>query len=294
MRVRAATPGDAQAAADLIMAVDLAELGEVDYSLAELHDEWNEPGFNLGKDAVVVEDHDGTPIGYAHFRSNDLIVAVDPQREGEGAGTQLLRWTERRARERGATKLRQAIGDRGTSARALLKADGWEAVRSFWRMERAVSPGETVDETGLRELTDADAAALHAIAEIAFAGDGSYESPSVEIWTQRQFGANGLDYKLSRVAEQQGQPVGFALARRWQDDTIYVPLLAVLPHAAGQGLGSRLLQAVFAAAATVGQRGVCLNVASDNPDAVRLYERVGMTQRWRVDDYQKPLPDYER
>ena len=25
--------------------------------------------------------------------------------------------------------------------------------------------------------------------------------------------------------------------------------------------------------------------------AVRLYERVGMSQRWRIDDYQKPLPD---
>jgi ribosomal protein S18 acetylase RimI-like enzyme len=36
---------------------------------------------------------------------------------------------------------------------------------------------------------------------------------------------------------------------------------------------------------------VRLNVASDNPNAVRLYERVGMSQRWRVDDYQKSLPD---
>ena len=112
MRLRPATPADAQAAADLVIAVDLAEIGEVDYSLADLHDEWKEPGFDLAKDAVVVEDDSGTPIGYAHFRSNDLMVAVDPRREGEGAGTALHRWAEQRGRERGESRLRQAIGDR--------------------------------------------------------------------------------------------------------------------------------------------------------------------------------------
>ena len=70
-----------------------------------------------------------------------------------------------------------------------------------------------------------------------------------------------------------------------------MPLLAVLPEAAGKGLGGRLLQAVFAASAAAGLRRAQLNVAADNPNAVRLYERVGMSQRWRVDDYQKPLPD---
>ena len=33
------------------------------------------------------------------------------------------------------------------------------------------------------------------------------------------------------------------------------------------------------------------NGTADNPNAVKLYERVGMRQAWRVDDYQKALPD---
>jgi ribosomal protein S18 acetylase RimI-like enzyme len=295
MRIRAATPADAQVAAELVIAVDLAEIGEVDYSLADLHDEWNEHGFDLARDAAVVEDDGGTPIAYAHFRGNvDVMAAVDPRRQGEGAGTALLAWVETRGRERGASRLRQAIGDRGTAGRALLAANGWAPVRSFWRMERDVSPGETADESGLRELRDTDAPALHAIAEAAFAADGAYQSQSLATWTQREFGAHGLDYRLSRVAERSGEPIGFALARRWEDAITYVPLLAVRPQDAGQGLGGRLLRAVFAAAGAAGQRSVRLNVASDNPNAVRLYERVGMSQRWRVDDYQKPLPDYER
>lgn len=291
MRLRPATPADAQAAADLVIAVDLAEIGEVDYSLADLHDEWKEPGFDLAKDAVVVEDDSGTPIGYAHFRSNDLMVAVDPRREGEGAGTALHRWAEQRGRERGESRLRQAIGDRAETARAFLTANGWAPTRSFWRMDREVGPDEEADETGLRELKATDAPALHAISEAAFAGDGAYHSQTLETWTQREFGAHGLDHQLSRVAEEHGEPTGFALARRWEDEVVYVPLLAVLPQAAGKGLGSRLLKAVFAAAGAANQRHVRLNVASDNPNATRLYERVGMSQRWRVDDYQKPLPD---
>jgi ribosomal protein S18 acetylase RimI-like enzyme len=52
-----------------------------------------------------------------------------------------------------------------------------------------------------------------------------------------------------------------------------------------------LLQAVCAAAGAAGQRQVWLSVASDDPNAVRLYERVEMVQRWRIDDYQRALTD---
>jgi len=52
--------------------------------------------------------------------------------------------------------------------------------------------------------------------------------------------------------------------------------------------GKHTLVAVFANA---NGKTVTLNVASDNPNAVKLYERAGMRQAWRVDDYLKALPD---
>jgi mycothiol synthase len=288
MRLRAATPQDAQAVTELVIAGDVEEVGEADYSLGDLQDEWRE--LDLAHDTLIVTDDAGAIVGCAHFRGQDLLGQVDPARQGEGFGTAILDWAERRAKERGASLVRQGVGDRGAAGRALLEARGYEPVRSFWRMERASVAGETADEAGLRAARAEDAPRLHAITNLAFAGDGSYEPKTLDVWTRREFNGHDVDHALSRVAVQ-GEPVGFALARRWERDTIYVPLLAVRPDAQGQGIGARLLRSVFAAAAAAGQREVRLNVASDNPNAVKLYERVGMRQAWRVDDYQKALPD---
>ena len=282
MRLRPATPADAQVATDLLIAVDLAEVGEIDYSLGDLQDEW--VGLDLARDTAIVEDDAGTPIGCAHFRGTDVLAGVDPQRMGEGAGTALLGWAETRGRERGAKTVRQGVGDRGHAARALLQAHGYAKTRSFWRMERSTTPETTADETGLRPVEPADAPTLYEITIRAFAHDGGYEIKPLQEWTRREFNGHGVDHQLSRTAGQRG----YALVRRWDDDTLYVPLLAVHPDHQGQGLGARLLRSVFAAAHG---RRVTLNVASDNPDAVKLYERVGMRQAWRVDDYQKALPN---
>ena len=157
-------------------------------------------------------------------------------------------------------------------------------------MQRDVSPADP-EPGDLRPVGEHDAPALWALHEAAFSRVGGYEPAAEDAWIQRVFGAHGFDATLGRVAERDGVPVGFALARRWEDGVVYVPLLAVHPDAAGRGLGGKLLSGVCAAAGAAGWRQVQLNVASDNPDAVRLYERVGMSQRWRVDDYQKPLPD---
>lgn len=281
IHLRPAIPADAPRAAEIVIAVDVAQVGEPDYSLEDLHAEWREPGFELGRDAVVAEDERGTVIGYAHWRTGDLLAGVDPQREGEGAGSALLDWAERRGRERGEARVRQGVGDRATGARALLEARGYTVARSYHRLERDLAdegePGfEPYRGQGLFALYDA-----------AFSRTADYVPRDEEAWSRRHLQAHDLDPETSRVAPGRG----FTLVRRWEDDVAYVELLAVHPDHAGQGLGDALLTATFAAARAHGYRRTVLNVASDNPRALRLYERVGMTQRWRIDDYQKPLPD---
>lgn len=282
MRLRPATPADAQAATDLYIAGDVEEVGEVDYTLGDLQDEWGE--LDLAKDTLIVTDDAGTIVGAAHFRGTDLFGQVDPSRKGEGFGSAILAWAHARARERGATRIRQGVGDRGHTSRALLEANGYAKVRSYWRMARATTPGERADETGLRAVDGDDADNLYEIHEAAFSRNPDYEPKTRSEWIATAFNGHDVDHARSRTAPGQG----FALVRSWDDGTLYIPLLAVHPDHQGHGLGARLLQAVFADAQG---RTVTLNVASDNPNAVKLYERVGMRQVWRVDDYQKALPD---
>ncbi|MBE2314976.1 GNAT family N-acetyltransferase [Solirubrobacter sp. CPCC 204708] len=281
IRLRPPTREDGPRAAEIVIAVDVAEVGEPDYSLEDLHDEWGEPGFDLAEDAVVAEA-DGEIIGYAHFRGGDLLACVHPERQGEGAGSALLDWAERRARERGEDRLRQGIGDRAHAARALLEARGYSVVRSYYRMER---PLGDEGEPGFRAVRADDE--LFAIWEAAFSRNADYEPRSEEAWTQRHLHAHNVDFETSRIEPGRG----FTLVRRWEEAVAYVEELAVHPDHAGRGLGGALLTATFAAARANGYRHVTLSVASDNPNALRLYERVGMTQRWRIDDYHKPLPD---
>jgi ribosomal protein S18 acetylase RimI-like enzyme len=84
--------------------------------------------------------------------------------------------------------------------------------------------------------------------------------------------------------------VGFLLSRRWVHEGVgFVDLLGVAPEERRRGLGAALLSTAFAAYAAEGLREAQLGVASDNPRALALYERVGMTARHRIDVLEKPI-----
>jgi len=55
----------------------------------------------------------------------------------------------------------------------------------------------------------------------------------------------------------------------------YLGLIFVAPEARGRGLGTRVLEALATALRARGARGLRLAVAVTNPDARRLYDRLG-------------------
>ncbi len=296
MRLRPPTREDAERVTEIVIARDVADFGEPDYSLEDLLDEWGAEGFDLAVDAAVVEDGDGRLIGYAAMRPGEVIAAVDPAEEGRGAGSLLLEWSERRAAARGHDRHRQDVGDRNASGAALLRAAGYEQVRSDWRMlidlETApdAAPPPPAGIHGRALDPDADGRALYEINARAFASVSSYRDEPFERFQEEHLRAATLDPGLSVVAERDGAPVGFALCRRWADEGRgYIDLLAVDPAAAGGGLGSWLLLAVFARCKEAGLRQTMLGVASDNPRAAGLYERAGMRQHFRIDAYERDV-----
>ena len=84
------------------------------------------------------------------------------------------------------------------------------------------------------------------------------------------------------IAEQNGDIIGAAWARRFSDEELKFPYgdeetpkvsIGVKPNVRGQGVGEKLMRALIGEAARRGL-GLCLSARSENP-ARRLYERVG-------------------
>ena len=294
MRLRAPVMDDAPAVLEVLIARDIADTGKPDYTLDDLLQEWRLGEVDLGEDARVVE-RDGQIVGYAIVRRPGAIVAVDPRLEDRGVGRALLDWSEERGRRHGRGTLRVYVGAADARACELLSEAGYALLRSYWRMGRALDGSEQAGRIpegirmrGLDIAVDGDA--VHALDDLAFSTVPDYNPSTLGQFREEHLAAHDLDPGLSVIAEADEAIVGFALTRLWSEERIgFVDILAVHPDHQGRGLGSALLRQAFTAYAAAGLREAQLGVATDNPRALTLYERVGMGQKFRFDVYERDL-----
>jgi GNAT superfamily N-acetyltransferase len=122
---------DAAAVLEVLVARDIADLGVRDHTLDELRDEWQETGFDLASDGLVAETQSGAIVGYGAVITPGIQAVVVPEYEGQGIGTHLLKWGERRDRERGRERHRQWVAASNARGRALLLAAGYRHARSY-------------------------------------------------------------------------------------------------------------------------------------------------------------------
>jgi len=297
MRFRAPTIDDAAAVLEVLVAREIADLGVADHLLEDLLDEWRATELDLPADARVVE-LDGRIVAYAMVRGPGALAAVAPNYEGCGIGTRMLDWAEGRERELGRSEHRQWIGSGNERGKTLLRAAGYELARSYWRMalrlENLRAGLNSVPEgLRLRALdVEQDAVAVHALDAASFAGAPDYRPESLQAFLEEHLGAHDLDPELSRVAELGGQIAGFLLARRRTDASVgFVDILAVEPRHQGKGIGTALLAQSFSLLRAAGLEEAQLGVASSNPRALRVYERIGMTPRFRYDTYERRVAE---
>ncbi len=120
----------------VLQARDVADLGEPDFTLEDLLDQWRASEFDLASDAVLAVDEDEAVIGYATLWTQGALAVVDPAREGEGVGSALLSWAERRAREAERGVARQWVAGSNATGHELLGRAGYRHIRSYWRLAR--------------------------------------------------------------------------------------------------------------------------------------------------------------
>jgi ribosomal-protein-alanine N-acetyltransferase len=89
---------------------------------------------------------------------------------------------------------------------------------------------------------------------------------------------------VARVAEAEGRPCGFVVARIAAGEA-EILTLAVDPARRRTGLGERLAAAAIEAARAAAAEAVFLEVAIDNPAAIALYEKLGFVAAGRRPAY---------
>jgi mycothiol synthase len=295
VNLRTPTEADAPAVFDLVEARDRLDLGFPDFTFDDLIETWRASDFDLSADAALIEDHDGRIVAYADVVRHGGVITIAPGHDGQGADRRLLVWSEQRERTRGNRVHRQRIAATNQPARQLLLDAGYAYARFTARM---VLPLSSVEQppavpSGLQLRTPdplRDGGEMHALDALAFGGAPDYVPESLSEFTEEHLQAHDHDSSLGCIAVADGRVVGFIVSRRWTVENVgYVSILAVHPDYQRRGIGTAMLRRAFSLYGAAGLAEAQLTVASDNPGARGLYERLGMLERFRYEVYERPL-----
>lgn len=296
---RPATTGDAQLVTDLLIAVDVQELGEPDWTYDDTEEKWRSPLVDLGRDTRLVLDGDRA-LAYAYvtprvpgedYDADTFVLGGDPAVEDE-----LIAFVETRARETalpGAT-IHVAVHAPNTGRAERFRRAGYEYVRTFWRMriELDAPVPEPAVPAGLelRTFRDGDARALFETGEEAFATHFRHAPQTYEQWRERLLARADFDPGLVFVVTDGEQMAAALTGVAFGEETGWIRMLGVRPAWRGRGLGKALLYAAFGEFRRRGFRDAALGVDAENETgATRLYEGAGMSVQRRFDFYRLSL-----
>lgn len=234
---------------------------------------------------------DGDVVAYGDLTVADGVVALEVA--APGYWDVFLDWAEDAARDVGAHRVR-TLNYRGTELPAVAAARGYVLWRSSFtmRLELGSDPPEaspTPVGLEIRPYTDQDADQLLSAVNDIFEAD-----PFFVQMTRAQFQANyvakpGMNHILWLLAWADEKIAGFALgfSESHGDDCVgELRSVGVRPGWRKRGLGEAVVRRTLRQLHEQGLRSVTLGVdASNETQAVRLYERVGMRVVARQDNW---------
>jgi mycothiol synthase len=289
--LRPPRPADDEAVLRVMLARDVADIGEPDFTLEDLRTDWATPGVDLERDAWVVEQPGGEIVASGLLLGDDALIYVQPDACGRGIGTALRRRAEARARERGTAVLRQFVPVGNEAASALLLEAGYWPVQHYLRMRipLAEAPPPPPDAPVRVFERDRDELEVHRLVQSALAEVEGHTAETLETWHARGIAKDGWDPGLWLLLTDEEGLAGAVLGERWENGVGYVDQLGVAPRARGRGHGRTLLLAVFDAFRRAGLRAAELSVHGANRGAARLYESVGMRAAWEAQRWEKAV-----
>lgn len=312
---RPARMEDVEAVTTLSNICSVEEVGAAQFLIEDNRSWWQSPGFNLATDTQVVVTPDGAVVGYADVWDTEPHVhihgwvRVHPDYRRNGIGAHLAQWLERRSRESvprapadARVTLLQATLATDMVSQALLRAQGYQRVRYFFRMviDLDTPPPAPVlpDGITIRPFVQGqeERAVLLADREAFKDHWGYVEQPFEEEfarWMHRIENDPDHDPSLWFVAVEGAQIAGLALCspKMTEDpDMGWVNVLGVLRPWRRRGLALALLHHCFGELYRRGKRRVGLGVdANSLTGALRLYEKAGMRPVRQYANFEKEL-----
>ena len=130
------------------------------------------------------------------------------------------------------------------------------------------------DGVVLRDMTEADVPAVHALERVLF---------PIDAWPERMFRDELAQPETRRYYVAVEDSADGARIVAYAGVMCVPPIadvqtIAVVPEREGRGIGSAVLTELIAEARRRGARDVLLEVRADNPRAQGLYRRFGFTQ----------------
>lgn len=297
-------PEDAQRVLDFIRACDVADYGEHDTDLQDLLYDWKQA--DLAHDASLIEDSTGELIAYAalipHADILRLDLYLDPQGRADNLMASLLADLERRTLERLETDppakrgfLMTHLAHSNARDRAFFEDAGYRPVRYYFQMRHIQDglslPIEWPEGIKVRSFNPGeDDQAVYQFVQEAFRRPGR-EPPTLNAWREFMMRPDDFHPELWKLAFSDELLVGTCLSFDYSEEG-WVRQLAVAKELRRHGLGSALLSDAFSMFYIRGQPRVALSVASDNPNAINFYQRLGMTLVRQYDEYIKPYDDF--
>jgi GNAT superfamily N-acetyltransferase len=272
---------DIEAVVDLANASELHDIGETFVEKSDVESDWSGPSADLEADVLLVFE-DETLVASAVVWDERADVFVLPRARGLGIGTELILWTEKRARSQAAEKqieprVGQTVPEASVDAIVLLKQHGYEPLWHSWVLrvpeDKALIERPLAD-VSIRQFDFEEEFAVYQVIDAAFSEWEGRESKPFDAWQARVTQRPDFDPSLLLVAEVEGRIVGAAVGIPYPGDG-WVDQVAVDRHHRSQGIGTALLVRLFNEFRSRGETRLGLNTDS-RTGALDLYLNFGM------------------